>query len=75
MKHVSNLLETVAVKTGKAGKLRKNVRRRVADKGYDADALRNFLKKKGIQPQIPRKRNAVRRRGRANAHQCATISS
>ena len=51
-KHVSNLLETVAVKTGK-------VRRLAADKGYDADALRNFLNKKGIQPQIPRKRNGA----------------
>ena len=39
------MLETVAVKTEK-------VKRLAADKGYDADVLRNFLKKKGIQPQI-----------------------
>jgi transposase len=63
-KHVGKLIETVAVKTGKAGRPRKNVRRLAADKGYDADALRNFLKKKGIQPQIPRKRNAGKKRGR-----------
>ncbi len=37
---------------------RKNVRRLAAEKGYDTEALRNFLKKKGIQPQIPRKRHA-----------------
>ena len=63
-KHVGKLLETVAVKTGKAGRPRKNVRSLAADKGYDAAALRNFLKKKGIRPQIPRKRNAGKRRGR-----------
>jgi transposase len=63
-KHVGKLLEAVAVKTGKAGRPRKNVRRLAADKGYDSDALRSFLKKKGIQPQIPRKRNAGKRRGR-----------
>ena len=63
-KHAGRLLDMVAVKTGKAGRPRKNERRLAADKGYDADALRRFLKKKGIQPRIPRKRNASRRRGR-----------
>ncbi len=36
-KHVGRLIETVAVKTGKAGRPRKNVRRLAVDKGYDAD--------------------------------------
>ena len=57
-KHVEELLETVGVSTGKAGRPRKKVKRLAADKGYDSDALRNFLKEKGVQPQIPRKRNA-----------------
>ncbi len=54
-KYVGKLIATVSVKTGKAGRPRKNVRRLAADKGYDADALRNFLKRKGIQPRISRK--------------------
>ncbi len=48
-KHIDRLIETFSVKTGKAGRPRKNMRRLAADKGYDADALRNFLRKKGIQ--------------------------
>ncbi len=55
-KNAGNLIETASVKTGTP---RKNVRRLAADKGYDTDeALRNFLEKKDIQPQIPRKMNA-----------------
>lgn len=63
-KHVEELLETVEVKTGKAGRPRKKIRRPAADKGYDSDAMRKLLKEKGIQPQIPRKKNAEKRRGR-----------
>jgi len=63
-KYVGELLETVEVKTGKAGRPRKKVKRLAADKGYDSDALRNSLKDAGIQPQIPRKRNARKRCGR-----------
>ena len=69
-KHVGKLLETVSVKTGKAGRPRKNVRRLAADKGYDADALRNFLKKKGIQPQIPRKKEC---REKTETAQCTAV--
>jgi len=57
-KHVEELLEKVEVKTGKSGRLRKKVKRLAADKGYDSNDLRDFLKENGIQPQIPRKRNA-----------------
>ena len=63
-KHVGELLEMVEVKTGKEGRPRRKVRRLAADKGYDSDALRSFLKERGIQPQIPRKRNAKKRQGR-----------
>lgn len=63
-KQVGRLLETVEVKTGKPGRPPKKLRRIAADKGYDSDALRNFLKEKGVQPQIPRKSNARKRRGR-----------
>ena len=63
-KHVGPLLEMIEVKTGKPGRPPKKLRRIAADKGYDSDALRDFLKSRGIQPQIPRKKNAGRRRGR-----------
>ncbi len=64
-KHAGRLIETAAVK---------NVRRLAADKGYDADALRNFLKKKGIQPD-PTKKERREKTGAADARQRATISS
>ena len=57
-KHVEELLEKVEVKTGKPGRPPKKVKRLAADKGYDSNALRDSLKEKGIQPQIPKKRNA-----------------
>lgn len=57
-KHVEELLEKVEVKTGKAGRPPKKVKRLAADKGYDSNPPRDFLKEKGIQPQIPGKRNA-----------------
>ncbi len=44
-KYVGKLIEMVAVKTGKAGRPCKNVRNLATAKGYDADAMRNFLKK------------------------------
>ena len=49
-KQVGPLLEMVAVKTGKPGRPPKKLRRIAADKGYDSDALRDFLKSGGIQP-------------------------
>ncbi len=55
-KQVGPLLEMVAVKTGKPGRPPKKLRRIAADKGYDSDALRDFLKSRDIQPQILRKK-------------------
>ena len=63
-KQVGPLLEMIEVKTGKPGRLTRKLRRIAADKGYDSDQLRDFLKSRGIQPQIPRKKNAGKRRGR-----------
>jgi transposase len=56
--------QMIAVKTGKPGRSPQKLRSIAADKGYDSDPLRNFLKSKGIRPQIPRKKNASKRRGR-----------
>ena len=55
-KHAGPLLEMVAAKTGKPGRPPEKLRRIAADKGDDSDALRDFLKSGGIQPQIPRKK-------------------
>ena len=63
-KQVGPLLEMIAVKTGKPGRSPRKPQRLAADKGYDSDPLRDFLKSKGIRPQIPRKKNASKRRGR-----------
>ncbi len=42
-KYVGKFIKVVSVKTEKVGRPSKNVRRLAADKGYDADALKNFL--------------------------------
>ena len=48
-KHAGELLETVEVKTGKSGHPRKKIKRLAADKGYDSDAMRKYLKEEGVQ--------------------------
>ncbi len=58
-KHVVTLLEMISVKTGNPGRSPQKLRRIAADKGYDSEPLREFLKSKGIRPQIPRKKNAA----------------
>jgi transposase len=63
-KQVGPLLEMIAVKIGKPGRPPQKPQRIAADKGYHSDPLRDFLKSKGIRPQIPRKKNASKRRGR-----------
>jgi transposase len=63
-KQVEPLLEMIEVKTGKRGRPPRKIKRLAADKGYDSEKLREFLRRKGIQPQIPRKKNAKPRRGR-----------
>ena len=57
-KRIGKLIETVALNTRNEGRRCKNVRILATDKGYNAGSLRNFIKKKGIKPQIPRKMDA-----------------
>ena len=56
-KQVQSLPDGIEIKTGRPGRL-------AADKGHDPDELRKHLRIKGIQPQIPRKRNAGARQGK-----------
>jgi hypothetical protein len=62
-KQVTHLLDGIEVKTGKWHRPAKRLRRIASDKGYEE--LKNFLRARGIQPQIPRKKNAKQRRGRS----------
>src|SRR5215213_8981199 len=49
------LLDTLHIRTGKRGRPRKRVKVLAADKGYDAKALRQRLRRRGIRPQIPKR--------------------
>src|SRR5262245_29690982 len=49
------LLDAVQVHTGKCGRPRKQLKVIATDKGYDAKALRQQLRKRGIQAQIPKR--------------------
>jgi len=60
-KQVEPLPEQIHVKTGKPGRPPKKI---AADKGYDAEEVRNYLRSKGILPRIPKRKNAGKRRGR-----------
>lgn len=46
------------------GRPRTRPRELVADRGYDSDALRTRLRRRGIRPCIPGRRNRKPRRGR-----------
>lgn len=61
---VEPLLDEIKVETGKPGRPPKKPKKLSADKGYDKEALREHLRQRGIQPQIPRRRNAKKRPGR-----------
>lgn len=61
---VRTLLEQIKVQTNKPGRPPKKLKKLVADKGYDKEELRVDLRDRGIQPQIPRKKNAKKRVGR-----------
>jgi hypothetical protein len=58
------LLDSIHVYTGR--RARKNVKRLACDKGYDPRALRKELRRRGIQPEIPKRiwKNKKRRTGR-----------
>jgi transposase len=49
------LLDTLNIRTGNRGRPRKRVKVLAADKGYDAKALRQRLRRRGIRPQIPKR--------------------
>jgi hypothetical protein len=55
-------VETVRIPR-RRGRPRKRVREWVADRAYDSDRLRGWLRRRGIRPCIPRRRNR-RQRGR-----------
>ena len=63
-KQVKPLLDGIKIKTGRADRPAKKMRRLAADKGYDSKELRKHLRAKGIHPQIPKRRNAKARRGK-----------
>lgn len=49
------LLEASKVRTGRPGRPRKRFKVLATDKGYDAKALRQQLRKRGIRAQIPKR--------------------
>ena len=49
------LLDAVQVRTGKRGRPRKRLKVIATDKGYDAKALRQQLRKRGIRAQLPKR--------------------
>ena len=49
------LLDAVKVHTGKRGRPRKRLKGIATDKGYDAKALRQQLRKRGIRAQSPKR--------------------
>jgi Transposase DDE domain len=49
------LLDAVKVRTGKRGRPRKRLKVIATDKGYDAKALRQTLRKWGIRVQLPKR--------------------
>jgi Transposase DDE domain len=51
---VMPVLDAVCLRTGKRGRPRKRPQGIATDKGYDAKALRQQLRKRGIRAQIPK---------------------
>jgi len=60
-KQVIPLLNSVLVKTNSPGRPRKRVKVLAADKGYDSKDLRAALRKRGIRPQLPKRRRKTKR--------------
>ena len=52
---VMPLLDAVKVRTGTRGRPRKRLKVIATDKGYDAKALRQKLRQRGIRAQIPKR--------------------
>src|ERR1700741_1818033 len=49
------LLDAVKVRTGNRGRPRKRLKVLATDKGYDAKALRQTLRRRGIRAQLPKR--------------------
>ena len=49
------LLDAVKIRTGQRGRPRKRLQVIATDKGYDAKALRQQLRKRGMRPQLPKR--------------------
>ena len=49
------LLDAVKIRTGKRGRPRKRLQVIATEKGYDAKALREKLRKRGIRAQLPKR--------------------
>jgi transposase len=49
------LLDAVKIRTGKRGRPSKRLKVIATDKGYDAKALRQILRKRGIRAQLPKR--------------------
>jgi transposase len=61
MKLLERTLDTMAVgRWGGPGRPRKRPERLIADRGYDCNPLREALKRRGIEPIIPARRNNPR---------------
>jgi transposase len=56
------LMQQGAIPSGKCGRPRLRPRRLVADKAYGSSQFKRHLRRRGIQPVIPRKRNQKRGR-------------
>jgi len=52
---VMPLLDAVTLRTGTRGRPRQHLKVIVADQGYDAKALRQALRKRGMRAQIPKR--------------------
>ena len=52
---VMPLLDAVKVRTGTRGRPRKRLKVLATDKGYDAKALRQQLRRRGLRPHIPKR--------------------
>ncbi len=65
-KQIIPLLDSIKLKTLKKGRPRKKVKVLAADKGYDSKEKRSALRKRGIRPQLPKRKYKTKKNlGRA----------
>ncbi len=72
-KQVRPLLEMIEVKTEKPGRPPQKLRRIAADKGYDSDQLRDFLRKRHSAANS-KKKECRQKTGTASQHESSAIS-